>query len=267
MEAKLPIDKILNSSILATSLFITSGCYKTYKDYKNATPEYKDKFLVKDCIVLSGAAIGILANQACAKKIKNSNSYNKTISNISEKINCAKLHNGIKSSLQYTTDIVKDLFTSFMYTASGIFGALGADYLLSKTDFEQPIYSNTAAKKNKIAIYIDNNMDKITDENTRDILYSSITEMPKMKFLSSGMIGADAIEISKNKEFDKKLKHTTGYLVKDTLIPLLLLSTSSTLTKKVKTIFRIPIIFCTLFGGMLLTRKILERHIKNKNTL
>lgn len=78
-----------------------------------------------------------------------------------------------------------------------------------------------------------------------------------MRFLSAGMIGADAIEIAKDREFDKRLKHTTGYLVNDTLVPLLFLSVSSALTKNLKSAYRIPVIFSHYSVARSLHRKFL----------
>lgn len=71
MKTNILVDKLLSSSVLSTSLFITSGCYKTYKDYKNASPKYKDRFLIKDCVVLSGAALGMLATTEFPTKLGN----------------------------------------------------------------------------------------------------------------------------------------------------------------------------------------------------
>ncbi len=264
MKTNILVDKLLSSSVLSTSLFITSGCYKTYKDYKNASPKYKDRFLIKDCVVLSGAALGMLANHGISNKIGKSKIYNNAVTEISKKINDSSIHRGVKSSISYTTEIIKELTAGFMSTAAGILGALGADYLLSKTDFQQPKYNRKNPEKNKFAIYIDSNIAKFTDENTRDIFYTSVTDMPKMRFLSAGMIGADAIEIAKDREFDKRLKHTTGYLVNDTLGPLLFLSVSSALTKNLKSAYRIPVIFFSLFGGTLAAQKIFDKRVNNK---
>ena len=155
MKTNILVDKLLSSSVLSTSLFITSGCYKTYKDYKNASPKYKDRFLIKDCVVLSGAALGMLANHGISNKIGKSKIYNNAVTEISKKINDSSIHRGVKSSISYTTEIIKELTAGFMSTAAGILGALGADYLLSKTDFQQPKYNRKNPEKNKFAIYID----------------------------------------------------------------------------------------------------------------
>ncbi len=260
MKSSELINKVLESSTLSAGVFIASGCYKTYKDYKTATPKYKDKFLVKDSLILSGAALGMFAHQAVSNKITRTRLYNKIIDNISKKFNESGIKRGIKTSLQYTKDIIKDLASGFMSTAAGIIGALSADYLLSKTNFEQPDNSESIElEKSKVSEYIENNLSKFTDENTRNILYTSVSDLPKIKILSSGMIGADAIEIAQNNKLEKKLEHTTRYLVNDTLVPLIFLSASSALTKRMKAKYRIPVIFLSLFCGTLATQKILDR--------
>ena len=257
MKTNTKIDKFLNSSILSTSIFITSGCYKTYKDYKNASPEYKDKFLIKDSVILSGAALGMLAYQAGANKIAKSKEYNQAISNLAEKINYVKLAHGLKTSIQYTTEILKDLSMGFISTASSILCALGADWLFSKANKDELKYKDYN-EHNKISEYVDSNLAKFTDETTRSVFYSSITDIP---VISSSMLGTNAINIAKDKEFKTRLKHTTRYLINDTLVPLLFLSISSALTKKLKPVYRIPTIFLSLFGGTLATRKLFDKSI------
>ena len=259
MKTPVSINKILESSTLSAGIFIASGCYKTYKDYKTASPEYKDRFLVKDCVILSGAALGMFVNQAASNKIMKSKIYNRAINDISKKVNISGIKNGIKTSLQYTTEIVRELSAGFMSTAAGIIGALSADYLLSKTSFEQPKNIPYEPEKDKISTYIEDNLAKFTDENTRNVLYTSVSDLPKIKILTSGTIGADAINIAQHKELDKKLQNTTEYLVNDTLVPLIFLSASSTLTKHLKAKLRVPIIFLSLFCGTLTTQKILDK--------
>ncbi len=264
MKSPKAINRILDSTALSTGMFLTSSCYKTYKDYKTASPKYKDRFLTKDCVVLSGAALGMFAFHTTSKHFTNSKMYNQIITNISKKVNKSGVKNGIKTSIQYTTDIVKELASSFLSTTAGILGALGSDYLLSKTSFKQPKYKDFHPDKTKFSTYIDNNLSKITNENTRDIIYTSVSDLPKVRIIASSMLGADAIELAKDKEFDKRLENTTKYLINDTLIPLIFLSTSSALTKNLSLKKRIPIIFFSLFFGILGIQKLQEKLTKSK---
>lgn len=233
------LDKFLNSSLLSSSIFIASGIHKTYKDYKTAEPGYKDRFLVKDCVVLSGTALGMLAHQKINGKIVRKYGLDKKLP-------------------AYLNDFLKG-FTLF---ASGILGALGMDFLLSKSGFEQP-EGKVQSSKNKVEKYIDSNIMRIPDKDIKNAVYSRVTDMPQMSIFTSSLIGAYAIDLSKDREFNSRLKHTTICLINNSLIPLLLLTTSSTLTKSLKAIYRIPIVFSSLVGGTVMINKATEKYIKN----
>lgn len=247
-------DKFLTSSFLASSLFVTSGCYKTYKDYKNAPKEYKDKFLVKDSLILSGAALGMLGCQSVSNKILKSKIYDSALLRISQRLNPTVF-------IKHTAGILKELSEGVMTSASGIAGALTMDYLYSKCNSDTPEYVLSTQEKNNITALLDKNIAKVTDKETREALYTSISDLP---VISSGMLGANALEIAKNKEFNTRLKYTTGYLINDTLVPLLFLSVSSALTKNMKPQQRIPLVFLSLFAGTLATRKIVDKFVNNK---
>ena len=235
------LDKFLNSSMLSSSIFVASGAYKTYQDYKYADKKYKDKFLIKDAVVLSGAALGMLA-------------FHTTSPKISQKL-------GLRSKYP---EYIRDFTSSFLNFTSGILGAMGIDYLLSKTGFEQPEINKENIRQNKLETYIDHNFDKITDEKTKKAVYSRITDMPQMQVLSSGLIGAYALDLAKDKELETRLKHTTKCLINNSLIPLLLLTVSSTLTKTMKPFYRLPIIFASLVGGTVAINKFTEKKITQK---
>ena len=260
-------NKVINSPYLSGSIFLASGGYKIYDDYKVADDKYKKKFLIKDSVVLSGAALGMLAERGLTNKAHDSKWYHKTIHKASEKIlHLSKVKN-VQTSLDYTKAILKNFLSSFTLFASGILGALGMDYLLSKTGFEQPnkITRNHVHEKTKIGKYIDSNIERIVDKDTKEEMYSRITDMPQMKIFTTGLIGTQAIELAKEKEFDKRLHHTTKCMINDSLLPLFFLSTSSTLTKNMRTIYRVPIIFTSLVGGTMLGKKMLNKYVEKLN--
>ena len=93
-------------------------------------------------------------------------------------------------------------------------------------------------------------------------MYSRITDMPQMKIFTTGLIGAQAIDLAKEKEFDKRLNHTTRCMVNNSMLPLFFLSTSSTLTKNMRTIYRVPIIFTSLVCGTMLCKKMLNKYVE-----
>ncbi len=261
MQIGKTFNKIINSPYLSASFFLASGGYKIYEDYTGADKKYKKKFLIKDTVALTGAALGMLAERSATKKFVKSKFYEKTLHNLSEKIVFLHKTKNAQTSVNYTKAIIKNVSSSFTLFASGILGALGMDYLLSKTGFEQPTIEtrNHEREMNKVSQYIDNNISKIIDENTKEEMYSRVTDMPQMRIFTTGLIGAQALDLAKDKEFDKRLQHTTKCMINDSLVPLFFLSTSSTLTKKMRSIYRVPIIFTSLVGGTMITKKIINR--------
>ena len=260
----IPVDKFLSSSFLATSLFITSGCHKTYKDYKNAPKEYKDDFLVKDSLILSGAALGMLTYQVCSNKIAKSQKSVQLFEKTLKRLDNSALNEKLKSSIQYTTDIIKDLTSGVMSSASGIIAALGLDYLYTKCNPEELEYKPRIESKNRMTKFVDKNLSKVADKDTRNALYTSVSDMP---VISSGMLGANAIEIARDREFHKRLQHTTGYLINDTLVPLIFLSVSGALTRSMRPIYRIPTVFISLFAGTLGLRKCMDKALDINKTI
>lgn len=256
MKVNKALDKFVNSSMLSASIFVGSGAYKTYKDYKNSDEKYKNKFLLKDTVVLSGAALGMLANRSASREIERHKYFKKAAKSLTKYlIN----HKKLTKPFLYTEKIVKDLMSNFLMFSSGILGALGADYLLSKTGFEQPENNIQIEEQNKIVRYFDETLTKNVNTEIKEAVYSRITDMPQMNVFTTSLIGSQAIDLSKDREFDKRLKNTTKCLINNSLMPLFFLSTSSALTKHMKAGYRIPIIFSTLVGGTMLTNKIVEK--------
>lgn len=262
MQVNKALDNFLNSSLLSASIFITSGVYKTYKDYKSADDKYKSKFLIKDSVVLSGSALGLMGYNCASKRLSNVHIFKNTVHTITNFISRAKFS---EKPVKYIKEITAELMSGFLMCSSGILGALGMDWLLSKSGFEQPENNTEAHNGNRITEYIDDNIMKDIDSDTRGIVYSRITDMPQMRIFTTGMIGTQAIDLAKNREFDKRLKYTTECLINNTLIPIAILSTVSAFTKGIRSLYRIPLIFGSLVGGTMLTDKLLQRYIKNND--
>ena len=55
-------------------------------------------------------------------------------------------------------------------------------------------------------------------------MYSRVTDMPQMRIFTTGLIGAQALDLAKDREFDKRLQHTTKCMINDSLVPLFFLS-------------------------------------------
>ena len=97
-----------------------------------------------------------------------------------------------------------------------------------------------------------------------NLLLVAVKEEQRRKGIASKLI-EKLEELAKEKEFDKRLHHTTKCMINDSLLPLFFLSTSSTLTKKMRTIYRVPIIFTSLVVGTMLGKKCLTKYVEKLN--
>lgn len=76
------------------------------------------------------------------------------------------------------------------------------------------------------------------------------------------MVGMQGFEVIEEKTFKKRMKHATGCLISNSVIPLFFLSTATSLTKKMNGIVRAPIIFASLVGGTMYANKALNHYEK-----
>ena len=253
MKSTEVINRILTSPLLSTSIFLTSGVAKTYKDYKNADEKYKNGFLLKDTVVLAGAASGMFLCSNSSKYLVKIAPVKKIIEKQAQKL-LSKLPkneilaNKMSTPMNYAKEIVQNTFTNFSLFASGVCGALIADYLLGKMGFKQP----------KI------NKEKISQEDVKNAMYERVVDMPQLNMLTSSLVGAAALDLSKETETKTRLKKTTSCLINMSLIPMLLLSSATALTQKLRLCYKIPIIFTSLVGGTVLINRIQEHGIKKE---
>ena len=91
--------------------------------------------------------------------------------------------------------------------------------------------------------------------------------MPEMKIFNNTMIGIQSFEIAEEKTFKDKLRRTTHSLLTNTLVPMFFLSLSSNLTKNMKSLYRIPIVFTTMVAGTVATNKKIEEYHNNKQKI
>ena len=264
------LDKILKSPLLSSGIFITTGAYKTYQDYKYADLKYKKHFLLKDTVVLTGAAVGLLGHKVAANSMVKSKIYNQITEKFAQKITPITNKKAFAKAVEHTKEIIGNTFFNFTMFFSGIMGALGMDYLLTLTGFHQPDKHNlnyinkpiiTNNKLNNYIDDIDDNVSKIVDKQTQSEIYNRITDMPQMNIFTDSMIGVHALNLSKDKEFKKRLNHTTKCLLSNSLVPLFFLSSATTFTKNIKPMIRIPIIFTTLVCGTQWTNKLIDNYI------
>ena len=270
MKSTEVINRILTSPFLSTSIFLTSGVAKTYKDYKNADEKYKNGFLLKDTVVLAGAASGMFLCSNSSKYLVKIAPVKKIIEKQAQKL-LSKLPkneilaNKMSTPMNYAKEIVQNTFTNFSLFASGVCGALIADYLLGKMGFKQPkINKEKISQEISINKNFDARVEKIVGEDVKNAMYERVVDMPQLNMLTSSLVGAAALDLSKETETKTRLKKTTSCLINMSLIPMLLLSSATALTQKLRLRYKIPIIFTSLVGGTVLINRIQEHGIKKE---
>lgn len=196
-------------------------------------------------------------------------------------------------------NIGKDCLDNVLMVASGISGAIITDYfiqighrhkkILDKeveeksgvkiSEDDEPISDNTEEIINNNTVThfdkfkekltnnsIANEFDNIVGEDTKKNILSNLTNMPEMKIFNSTMIGLQSFQITEEKTFKDKLKHTTKNLITNTLIPMFYLSLASNITKGMKKDFlRVPLVFASMVAGTMFTNKKIEKHMEKFN--
>ena len=89
--------------------------------------------------------------------------------------------------------------------------------------------------------------------------------MPEMKVFTNTMIGLQSLSITEEKTFKDKLRRTTSSLLKGTLVPMFFLSLTSNITKGMKSIYRVPIVFTSLVAGTMITNKKIDKKMSKIN--
>lgn len=274
MNVNTQITKILNSPLLATSIFLTTGAAKTYSDYKQAEPEYKHKFLIKDTFVLSGAMAGMVVSKNLGGILHHFNfvkkQYDKLAVAVKNKLKLDKLQikklnsDKIQTPLNYAREIVKNTLINFSFFAFGITGALLADLGLRKCFLDLPELERKKKERHGINKLVDSEMNHLVGKENKKIIYSRLYDMPQMSMFAPGIIGKEALKLANEKNTKKKLNHTTGSLINNSLIPMFLLSASTVLTQQVRPFIRIPLIFASMIGGTKVVN-ILRNRMINKD--
>ena len=227
-------------------------------------------------------------------KIKNTNFW-KSDKNILKK--------PIKFLAKSSYNILRDSIDSTLILLSGVAGGVTTNYLINlghthkkyiddeieekskiiKEDFynkNNKIENNLFNNNNPNNLNIDNPFNKIkknipddfkhldhfVNEKTKKSIIYNIYNMPEMRVFNNSFIGLQSFRIAEEKTFKDKLKHTTKSVLKDTLIPVFFLSLSTSITKGMKSIYRIPIVFSSLVAGTMFANKKLASQIAKFDT-
>lgn len=104
-------------------------------------------------------------------------------------------------------------------------------------------------------------INNIVNEDTKNNIISNITNMPEMKVFTNTMIGLQSLRITEEKTFKDKLRSTTNSLLKGTLVPMFFLSLASNVTKGMRSIYRVPLVFSSLVAGTMFANKRIDKKI------
>ena len=293
------INKVLTAKYTGICLFGVTGAYKMFVDYKRAPKEDKRNTLFREAFILGGSAGGLALyslgrNSFVKSPLKKS--CNKQFDKLVDKFKNTKLWEKLNTTsgkfikkpiatvLKHGYNVVRDCLDNTMLYASGLLGAVGADYLIQIAHTHRKIIDNNAEKKKAEVIkesnvYIDpvtklkakfmhnkleNDFDKVVDEDTKNNILSNITNMPEMRVFTNTMIGLEGLRIAEEKTFKDKLTRTTNSLLKGTLVPMFYLSLASNITKGMKGLYRVPLVFSTMVAGTMFTNKAIDKNMHKK---
>ena len=95
---------------------------------------------------------------------------------------------------------------------------------------------------------------KVAEKNGQAVIFKN----NKPKFLLIDVDSNPYFDITDDEKYSKQVKNATKYLLLNTMVPLFFFSVSSALTKKLKNIYRFPIMFASLVTGSLLVKNAVE---------
>ncbi len=288
------LNRILDSKATGVAVFALTGAGKVVSDYKEAPDNKKDIILLRDGLVLGGSALGVGLYELSSAKLVKSNTVKKLLSTIKSgiteavkssdfyqnKIKSSKTDKTAKFCFEQIKNVVNDCADNMLMLGSGILGAIGADYAIRYFHLEKNKYIKKLSVKeeNKIGtLYnfehklkdtwenssINKNFDNTVGTEIKSNIFSQITNMPAMKMFSKTMVGMQGFEVIEEKTFKDRMHHATKCLVSNSLIPLFFMSISSSLTKGMQGVYRLPIMLTSMVAGTMYTNKIIDI---NKNT-
>lgn len=279
--------KIINTQNLEATVFFLLGGAKTVNDYRSVGPEYKRKILLNDTVVLASSSLGMLGfrkvsqnRKVRVKVLKPAiefchEQYNKVLkTDFFQKHlagRCKEMFQPLKTPIEFSKAVIGDCLTNFCMVACGLFSAIGGDYLLTKTGFGihgvKEIMKDNKAEKPKqikqlkqVESFMTQKVDQVVQKDVRQEMVSRVTDFPAFNVLTTSLIGLEGLNITDSEKHSKQVKNATKYLILNSMVPLLLFSTTSALTKTMKNIYRFPIMFSSLVLGTLLVKKNVAKH-------
>lgn len=251
-------NKIVNTRNLEAGIFLLMGAAKTVHDYKSVGEKYKQKILLNDVVVLGASSVGMLGYRALG--------HNKTLNNKLFKPVVDYLHGKFEkyAPLNYSKNILASCISNTAMVGAGLFSAILADFVLTKNGLGIHKLKNKkediAPPKQLVMVekFKKKNVDTVVSKDVQEEMFWRMTDFKLFSALNSAFVGLAGLDITDDEKYSKQVKNATKYLLLNTMVPLFFFSVSSALTKKLKNIYRFPIMFASLVTGSLLVKNAVE---------
>lgn len=274
---------IFNTKNLEAGVFLLMGGAKTVQDYRSVGQDYKQRILLNDTVVLAASSAGMIGYRALSHSNMMRNTFFKPAvesihkhftrfydSKFSQKYLKGKfdnLYHPLHKPLEMSKNIIGTCMSNVLMVASGLFGAIAGDYALTKTGYgihktkKLKTESPKPAQMLHIEHFMKNNVDTVIDKNLQQEMFWRVLDFPVFNMLTSPFVGLEGLKITDDEKYSKQVKNATKYILVNSLVPLFFLSLSSALTKKLKNIYRFPIMFASLLSGTLAVKHSIDKNV------
>lgn len=276
--------KIFNTKNLEAGVFFLMGGAKTVQDYRSVGQDYKQRILLNDTVVLGASCAGMLGYRALAhSKTMRNNLFRPAVefchghftkfyeSDFTKKYLRGKLdslYHPLHKPIEMSKNIIGSCMSNVLMVASGLFGAIAGDYALTKTGFgihkTKKLKSDENIKSKQIIQveqFMKKNVDTVIDKKLQEEMFWRVLDFPAFNLLTSPFVGLEGLKITDDEKYSKQVKNASKYILVNSLVPLFFLSLSSALTKKLKNIYRFPIMFTSLLCGTLAVKHCIDKNV------
>ena len=276
----------ISSKAIEAGVFGILGTAKTVSDYRSVGEKYKKKILLNDVVVLGASSLGILGYRALSKnkivrtkisrpivnelhqgfqKLKETK-FIKAITPKISKETQQKYYKPVNKSLALSKVVITNCLTSMAEVASGLLGAITGDFILSKTGQDIHKVKDLQNKKqeetelHKVENFMNKQVDKVVTTDVREEMMNRVTDFSTFKLFWSSFVGLEGLEITDDEKYSHQLKNASKYLMLNSFVPLLFLNMTSALSKGMKDVYRLPLMFGALVGGTLCVKKVVDKN-------
>ena len=263
------------------------GTAKTVHDYRSVGEDYKRNILFNDVAVLAASSAGMLGYKALGKnktlheKIFKpaveffNNKFQKFAATDFYKKNLAgrfdTLYKPLHTPIEYSKNIIASCISNTAMVGCGLFSAILADYALNKhglaihklnslvEEDKKMVNIKPPKQIEQVEKFMKKKVDNVVGKDIQQEMLWRITDFKVFNPFNSAFVGLAGLNITDNEKYSKQVKKATKYLIFNTMIPLFFFSVSSALTKKMKNIYRFPIMFASLVSASLLVKHAIEK--------